>query len=179
MKCSACRAQLDAYREGDVGPAAASSIASHLHDCSSCQAFLDQLAALELGLQQVRAIEPRPDFTQLVMAKVALLPTPAPAAHPLRIWWIGVYELVAWMILLALTGAGILHWQSIVADTGVFIGKTGLVAADLYRLGQHFHLVTYAAAGVALECIAFGVLLTVGRKYLARLQSTVLGAQPV
>lgn len=179
MKCSACRAQLDAYRESDVSPSLASTIAAHLEQCSGCQAFLDQLSAVERGLLQVRQREPRTDFTQLVMAKIASIPAPAPVAQRLRVWWIGVYELAAWAILLTLTAAGILHWQSIVADASVLFGKVGLAVSDLYRLGLHFHMLSFAAAGVALECIGFAVLLTVGRRYLSTLRRTMLGAQTV
>jgi len=179
VKCSACRAQLDAYRDGDVSPAAAAAVSTHLEQCTGCQVFLDQLAAVERRLSHTRSIEPRPDFTQLVMAGIASLPAPVPAFRRVRIWWIGIYELVAWSILLALTATGILHWQSVVANASVLFGKVALAATDLYRLGEHFHLVTYAAAGVVLECIAFTVLLTVGRRYLAGLRRTVLGAQTV
>jgi len=177
VKCSACRAQLDAYRDGDVSPMTAPAIAAHLEQCSGCQAFLDQLTAVEQQLLRVRPIEPRVDFTALVMANIAALPAPQAVRQRMRIWWIGVYELVAWFILLTLTASGILHWQSVVADTGVLVGKVGLAATDLYRLGMHFHLLTYAAAGVALECVAFGVLLSAGRRYLARFRT--LGAQTI
>ncbi|MDQ6780853.1 MAG: hypothetical protein M3Z37_06845 [Candidatus Eremiobacteraeota bacterium] len=114
------------------------------------------------------------------MASIATLPAPAAApVQRLRIWWIGVYELVAWAILTVLASAGILHWQSVVADTGVFVGKVGLAAADLYRLGVHFHLLTFAAAGIALELIAVAWLFTAGRRYMDSARRTLLGAQPI
>jgi len=178
VKCSACRAQLDAYRDGDVSPNVASAVSTHLAQCGECQAFLDQLVSVERRLLQVRSIEPRADFTQLVMANIARLPAPVAVRQRMRIWWLGVYELVAWSILLTLTATGILHWQSVVAEAGVLLGTVGLAGADLYRAGAHFHLLTFAAAGVALECIAFAVLLTAGRNYLSSLRRTIFGAQP-
>lgn len=180
MKCSACRAQLDAYRESDVSPKAATAIAAHLAHCAGCQAFLDRLADVERTLSRVPAREPRPDFTQAVMARIATMPAPVAApAQRLRIWWIGVYEVLAWSILTVLASAGILHWQSVVAEIGVYVGKVGLAAADLYRLAMHFHLLTFAAAGMALELIAIAWLFTAGRRYVDSARRTLLGAQPI
>lgn len=177
MKCSACRAQLDAYRDGDVSPKVASAISTHLAQCGECQAFLDQLVSVERRLLQIRSIEPRADFTQLVMANIATLPAPVAVRQRVRIWWLGVYDLVAWSILLTLTASGIFHWQSVVAEAGVLLGNVGLAGADLYRAGAHFHLLTFAAAGVALECIAFAVLLIAGRNYLRGWRASIFGAQ--
>ena len=177
MKCSACRAQLDAYRDGDLNPAMAATITSHLESCEECQSFLDQLTMVERRLGSLQAIEPRADFTALVMAKVATLPSPAVSRARLRVWWIGVYELIAWSLVLVLTASGLLHWRSLVADTGVTVGKLAVAFTDLYHLADHFHLFSYAAAGVLLEAILFGVLMTVGRRYLSGVRAVLLGAQ--
>ena len=177
MKCSACRAQLDAYRDGDLSPTAAAALTAHLEACIECQGFLDQLASVERGLTALRAIEPRADFTQLVMARVATMPAPVPARPALRVWWVGVYELAAWVLVLALTTTGLLHWQSLAASAAIIAGSAGVALKDLYPLAQHFHLFTYAAAGVVLECILFGLLMTAGRRYLGGARALLFGAQ--
>lgn len=177
MKCSACRAQLDAYRDGDLSPSMGATITSHLESCNECQGFLDQLGAVERGLGALHSVEPRADFTTLVMAKIATMPAPAPARARLRVWWIGIYELIAWAVVLALTATGLLHWKSVIADTSVTVGKLGIAGTDLYRLADHFHLFSYAAAGVLLELVLFGVLMTVGRRYLSGVRAVLFGAQ--
>jgi hypothetical protein len=47
----------------------------------------------------------------------------------------------------------------------------------LYKVGAHFHLVDVAVAAVAIEIAMLAVGATVGRKYLPRLGSALLGAQ--
>lgn len=177
MKCSACRERLAAYRDGDVSPASAALIAAHLEQCNDCAAFWEGLAEVDRRLQALTEIEPRADFTQLIMAKVAAMPAYAPVQNRLRVWWIGLYELIAWVAVVALTAAGILNWKGVVADAGVLVGKYGVLAEDLYRLASHYHLGIYAAVGTAVECMLFFLALVFARRYLGNLRSALFGVQ--
>ncbi|MBC5808523.1 MAG: hypothetical protein DLM53_10685 [Candidatus Eremiobacter antarcticus] len=179
MKCSACKARLARYREGDLSAAAASAVRDHLERCQGCQAFLAELSALEARLARVREIEPRSDFTQLVMARIAALPSPARAGQRSRLWWLGMYDVVAWVLLAALAATGILHWQAIVGEGGLLAGRLALAGADLYRIAGHFHLGVYAAAGVLIESLAAIAIAIAARRTLRNVGNNLLGARAI
>ena len=177
MKCSACRERLPAYQDGVLASGAAADLEAHLASCLGCRTFSEEMMVVERRLARLTEIEPRVDFTAVVMARIAALP--APAESGLRIWWIGAYDLLAWVVLLALTAAGILRWKTVVAETGVLVGKLGLAADALYRIAGHFHLITYALVGGLVEGAALLLILYAGRRYLAVMRTALFGAQPI
>ncbi len=179
MKCSACKARLAQYREGDLSAAAASAVREHLERCQGCQAFLAELNALEARLARVQDIEPRSDFTQVVMARIAGLPSPAKAGQRSRLWWLGMYDVVAWVLLAALAATGILHWQAIAGEGGLLVGRVALAGADLYRIAGHFHLGVYAAAGVLIESAAAIAIAVSARRSLRNIGNDLLGARAI
>ena len=177
MKCSACRERLPAYQDGVLASGAAADLEAHLASCLGCRTFSEEMMVVERRLARLTEIEPRVDFTQVVMARIAALP--APAYHGVRMWWIGAYDLIAWVLLVALTAAGILRWKSVVAEGSVLVGKLALAADSLYRIADHFHLVTYALIGGLVEGAALLFLLYAGRRYLAVMRTALFGAQTI
>ena len=132
---------------------------------------------VERRLARLSEIEPRADFTQLVMAKIAALP--APAAHGLKIWWLGVYDAFAWVVLAALVATGLLRWKTIVAEGGALVGKLALSGGALYRVADHFHLPQLALVGGVVEGAVLLFLLYAGRHYPAAMRTAVSGAQTI
>ena len=177
MKCSACRERLPAYQDGVLASGAAADLEAHLASCLGCRTFSEEMMVVERRLARLTQIEPRADFTQVVMARIAALP--APARSGVRMWWIGAYDLVAWVMLVAFTAAGILRWKSVVAEGGVLVGKLALSADALYRIADHFHLITYALIGGLVEGAALLFLLYAARRYLAVMRSSLFGAQTI
>lgn len=175
MKCSACKERLAAYQDGELAAVQASEITAHLAQCSECQAFSESMTEIELRLAHLAEIEPIANFTQLVMAKVAVMP--APAARRISMWWLGVYDLFAWALLAGLVAAGILRWQSVVAGAGELFGKLALASEALYRVAGHLHLTTFALAGAFIEVGGLVILAYVGRHYLAGMRTALFGAQ--
>lgn len=175
MKCSACRQKLGAYQEGDLSPQAAVQIRAHLDTCVGCLTFAEEMMVVEHRLARLTPIEPRMDFTTLVMAKIAAMPAPAPRRS--RVVWLGVYDLLAWVVLIVLTATGILRWKSIVAHGGALFGKFAIAGDALYRLADHFHLTTLALAGGVVEGGILLLVLYAGRRYLAGVRSALFGAQ--
>jgi len=98
-------------------------IESHLNGCPSCRALAQDLHAVEIRLEGLRGIEPRPDFTLGVMAAVAALPVPKPAR--LRVGWLLAYVAAAWALLIALTAARVIDWQHGFAAVATELGKAG------------------------------------------------------
>ena len=177
MKCSACRERLPAYQDGVLASGAAADLEAHLASCLGCRTFSEEMMVVERRLARLTEIEPRVDFTQVVMARIAALP--APAYRGVRMWWIGAYDLVAWVLLVAMTAAGILRWKTVVAEGSVLVGKLALAADALYRIAGHFHLVTYALIGGLVEGAALLLLLYAGRRYLAVMRTALFGAQTI
>ena len=97
----------------------------------------------------------------------------------MRIWWLGVYDLFAWVVLAALAATGILRWKTIVAEGGVVVGKLALSGGALYRIADHFHLTTLALVGGLVEGAVLLFLLYAGRHYLAGMRPALSGAQPI
>ena len=175
MNCSACSARLSAHRDGELSRADALLIAGHLASCASCSALNARLQRVDDVLESLSFMEPAPDFTASVMAKIAEMP--APAAKRISAWWMGGYIAAAWAAFGALGAAHVVSPQGVVAELGVVAGKTGFALETLYKVGAHFHLTDVAVAAVVIEVAMLAVGATVGRKYLPRLGSALLGAQ--
>jgi anti-sigma factor RsiW len=175
VNCSACSARLSAHRDGELSRADALLIAGHLASCASCSALNARLQRVDDVLESLSFMEPAPDFTANVMAKIADLPVHS--AKRISAWWMGGYTAAAWAAFGALSAAHVINPQGVVAELGVVAGKTGFALETLYKVGAHFHLIDVAVAAVAIEVAMLAVGATVGRKYLPRLGSALLGAQ--
>lgn len=175
MKCSACRGRLPAYQDGVLSAGAAADLEAHLASCLGCRTFSEEMMVVEHRLARLTEIEPRVDFTQAVMARIAALP--APARRGLRMWWLGAYDLLAWTLLVALAATGMFRWKTLVAEGGVLFGKTALAADALYRVADHFHLTTLALVGGLVEGAVLALFLYAGRRYLAGMRSALFGVQ--
>lgn len=177
MKCSACEARLGAYLEGDASIEDARAIEQHLAQCPACRAAVSDMRAVEVKLAGLREIEPRADFTQNVMASVALLPTPKPARlHP---GWFLAYLAAAWAILVALSATHVLNWQKLFAQGAIEFGKIGAAGQTLAQVGGHFHVPTFVAAAVGFEMVVVVVAAIAVRHYLPRLSGWIAGAQAI
>lgn len=150
-------------------------IRTHMDTCIGCRTFAEEMMVVEHQLARLPQIEPRADFTHLVMAAVATMPVRAPQRP--RIMWLGVYDLLAWALMIALAATGILRWKVLAADGGLMLGKFAVSADTLYRVADHFHLTTVALVGGLVEGCVLLFLLYAGRRYLASVQSAFFGAQ--
>jgi anti-sigma factor RsiW len=176
VKCSACRAQLGAFQDGTLTGEAAARLRAHLAACVGCRTFAEEMMVVEHRLARLPQLQPRPDFTQLVMASIRMMPAPAPRRS--RIVWLGVYDLLAWALMIALAATGILRWKALAADGALMLGKFAVGADTLYRVADHFHLTNIALVGGLAEGCALLFLMYAGRHYLARVRMAVFGAQP-
>jgi anti-sigma factor RsiW len=173
VKCSACKERLSAYQDGDLAPREAALVAAHLASCAECSAFSQRLADAESSLIRLAPIEPAPDFTLAVMAKIAAMPLPA--RRPARIWWLLAADIVIWLAIGAFTALGAIRWKVIAAAAVSFAAKVGVAGTALFDVAQHLHIASIAVLGVGLE-VAFIVLLIVaGRKYLSRIRGNLSG----
>lgn len=177
MKCSACRERLPAYQDGVLAAGAAADLEAHLASCVGCRTFSEEMMVVERRLARLTEIEPRVDFTSVVMARIAAMP--APARRQLRMWWLGAYNMLAWALLAALTATGLLRWQALVADTGVVLAKMAPSVNALYRVADHFHLFTFALVGGMIEGAVLLIVLATGWRYLAGMRTALFGAQTV
>jgi anti-sigma factor RsiW len=177
VKCSACRNQLGAYQDGALSPSAAAALRAHIDTCVGCRAFAEEMMVVEHRLSRLSALEPRADFTYAVMASIRTMPAPAPRRS--RIVWLGVYDLLAWALTIALAATGILRWKTLAADGGLMLGKFVVAADGLYRVADHFHLTMLALVGGFVEGLALLVLLYAGRHYLSGVRTAFFGAQSV
>jgi len=177
VKCSAYRERLPAYQDGVLSAGAAADLEAHLASCLGCRTFSEEMMVVERRLARLREIEPRVDFTQVVMARIAAMP--APARGGVRMWWLGLYDLFAWVVLAALVATGMLRWKIAVAQGGALFGKLAISADALYRVADHFHLTTLALVGGVVEGVVLLLLLYAGRRYLAGMPSALFGAQTV
>jgi anti-sigma factor RsiW len=175
VNCSACSSRLSAHRDGELSRADALLVAGHLAACASCSALNARLQRVDVVLESLSFIEPAPDFTAVVMAKIAEMP--AHSAKRFSPWWMGGYTAAAWAAFATLSATHVVNPQGVVAELGEFAGKTGVAMDALYRVGAHFHLIDVAVAAVAIEIALLAVGATVGRKYLPRLGTALLGAQ--
>ncbi len=96
MKCSACRERLPAYQDGVLAAGAAADLEAHLASCVGCRTFSEEMMVVEHRLARLTEIEPRVDFTSVVMARIAAMP--APARRQLRMWWLGAYNMIVWAL---------------------------------------------------------------------------------
>ncbi|MDQ6767232.1 MAG: hypothetical protein M3Z41_05440 [Candidatus Eremiobacteraeota bacterium] len=156
---------------------AARDLEAHLASCLGCRTFSEEMMVAERRLARLSEIEPRVNFTHIVMARIAVMPVPA--RPTIRVWWLGLYDLLAWVVLALLTAAGIVRWKAIVAESGVLFGKAALSANALYRVADHFHLTTLALVGGIVECAVLLFVLYAGRRYLAAKRTALFGAQTI
>ena len=66
--------RLSAYIEGSLSHDATRWIELHLEKCETCREALDQESQFLQQIGAIRNIEPPPDFTEAVMARVAQQP---------------------------------------------------------------------------------------------------------
>jgi anti-sigma factor RsiW len=175
VNCSACSARLSAHHDGELSRADALLIAGHLAGCASCSALNARLQRVDAVLESLSFIEPGKDFTASVMAKIAEMPAHSPKR--LSFWWMGGYTAAAWAAFATLTATHVFNPQDVLAELGAYAGKTGFAMETLYKIGAHFHLIDVASVAVVIEIAMLAVGATVGRKYLPRLGSALLGAQ--
>ncbi len=172
MKCSACKANLPSYHEGELSPRNAMLIVGHLASCAACSAYSHQFLALDRVLGGIEAIAPISNFTAQVMAKVKTMAAPC-AARP-RLWlWITSLIALGWGVIAALNVSRVMPWQSPIAEAGTFAAKGALVVQTLIHVGSHFHIATYVAMGVGAELAALILLAPIVRKYFQRSGTTL------
>jgi len=177
VNCSACESRLAAYLEGDASPRDVQLIESHLNGCPSCRALAQDLHAVEIRLEGLRGIEPRPDFTLGVMAAVAALPVPKPAR--LRVRWLLAYVAAAWALLIALTAARVIDWQHGFAAVATELGKAGAAGSTLVDVGTRLHVPAFAAGALGIELLVLAAGALALRHYLPRLSGWIAGAQAI
>lgn len=176
MKCSACKNLLAAYLDGDLSNGTKVAVAGHLAGCARCSALAERMRFAEARLSRMGEIEPRADFTNLIMARVAALPAPKRALAR-QLWWVGGYLAAGWALLALALITRAVSWRGIVVGAGSFVGKLGVASLALYRLAEHFHLFTVAALGVGIELVVLGALAAVGWKFISRFGASLLGAR--
>ncbi len=173
MNCSACRSRIDLLAGGDLSARDARLVRQHLDSCAGCRAFSDQLAKVEASLVRLAPIEPRADFTIAVMAGIAAMPVPA--RQPARLWWLVFADVALWLALGALTAFGAIRWKALAAGAGAFAAKAGIAVGVLYDVAAHFHITTVVGVGVGIEILFLAIFVAAGRRYLARMRSTLSG----
>jgi anti-sigma factor RsiW len=175
VNCSACSSRLAAYRDGDLSRADARLVNEHLAGCSACTALDARMRRVDTALTRIVLIEPAPDFTATIMAKIAALPSPA---RRRVVWpWFAAYVFATWAVVALLNALHVVNISAIIGRVGGFAGQAGVALETLSRLGGHFHVADVAAIAVAIEIILLAVAATAGRKYLPRLGSALLGAR--
>ena len=175
MNCSACSSRLAAFRDGDLSRADARLVEEHLAGCTECTAVDARMRRVDSALATMTLIEPAPGFSAAVMAKIAAMPA---AARRRPVWPLFAGYLTATWAVVALLGVlRVLNLNGIVARIGGFASQSEIAFGTLFRLGIHFHVGDVAAIAVAIEIALLAVAATVGRKYLPRLGSALLGAR--
>ena len=80
--CESYAALLDAFAEGDLFTEDMVQVQQHLLNCPDCQAYLDDLLAMQAAFPKVEDTVVPPDFSAKVMAAVAATPQEQPSAVP-------------------------------------------------------------------------------------------------
>jgi anti-sigma factor RsiW len=173
VNCSACNARLGAYRDGELSARESALVEAHLASCGACRSFAARYAAVEASLDKLVGIEPSPDFTIAVMAKIAALAAPAP--RPVRFWWLVAADIAIWVAIGALTAIGTIRWKTVLATVSATAAKLGVTFDTLYTVGQHFHITTIVALGVLVELGFLALIVVLGRKYFERVRSALAG----
>jgi anti-sigma factor RsiW len=177
VKCSACEARLQAYLDGDVSPGDAHAMEAHLKECAACQTLSEGLRAVEVRLEGLSGIEPRPDFNASVMSAVAALPVPKPAR--IRARWFLAYIAAAWALLIWLTAARVINWQHAFAAVATEMGKVAAAGSAFADIGMRLHVSTFAAGAFGVEMLVIAVGALALRRYLPRLSGWIAGAQTI
>jgi anti-sigma factor RsiW len=177
VKCSACEARLQAYLDGDVSPGDAHAMEAHLKECAACQTLSEGLRAVEVRLEGLSGIEPRPDFAVSVMSAVAALPVPKPAR--IRARWFLAYIAAAWALLIWLTAARVINWQHAFASVATEMGKVAAAGSAFADIGMRLHVSTFAGAAFGVEMLVIAVGALALRRYLPRLSGWIAGAQTI
>jgi anti-sigma factor RsiW len=177
VKCSACEARLQAYLDGDVSPSDAHAMEAHLTECTACQTLSEGLRAVEVRLEGLSGIEPRPDFSVSVMSAVAALPVPKPAR--IRASWFLAYIAAAWALLIWLTAVRVINWQHAFAAVATEMGKVAAAGSAFADIGMRLHVSTFSAGAFGVEMLVIAVGALALRRYLPRLSGWIAGAQTI
>ncbi len=91
MNCESCAEDLTAYIDGELSETKARDVRTHLDRCGACR---DEHRSLELSARFVethaRELQMRPESWNLVRARIAALPAPAPGLFQWltsNLWW--------------------------------------------------------------------------------------------
>lgn len=84
MRCAKARKALNAYADGELAPAAARGIETHLADCGSCREHLASLARIGSLLDEVAAPPPPAGLAERVMARARAQAEPGGAPERSR-----------------------------------------------------------------------------------------------
>jgi predicted anti-sigma-YlaC factor YlaD len=174
VNCSACEARLAAYLDGELSPSEVRSVEMHLNKCAACRVLTNDLRAVEIKLQGLRGIEPRPDFSIAVMAAISALPVPKPAR--LRVRWFVGYVAAAWALLIALFFARVIDWHHALAAVATEFGKVAVAGSTLVGVGLRLHLTTFVAGAVGIELIVLVVGALALRRFYPQLRGWLAGA---
>lgn len=101
MRCSSCEAHLDRYVEGTLPHARMALLRTHLQDCASCSAMLEELRVVDALLATARRTEPAANFTFAVMAEVRSMPQPKPRTWRRTLLLGAAYVVAAWIVAIA------------------------------------------------------------------------------
>lgn len=126
MDCKRCCEDLTAYLDGELAPARAAEIASHVRACAPCGLELKELQeAGEFVRRHAVMLEPRPEIWNNLRARIAL----RPEAGPARSW------LAGWLWNRRLAAAG--------AAAAVVLGVWGYVAHRESRRSLERYMMEY------------------------------------
>ncbi|MBV8172881.1 MAG: zf-HC2 domain-containing protein [Candidatus Eremiobacteraeota bacterium] len=174
MNCSACEARLAAYLDGELSARDAQAIEAHMNSCASCRVLVNDLRAVEIKLQGLRGVEPRPGFDVAVMAAIAALPVPKPAR--LRLRWFVAYVAAAWAVLITLTVARVIDWQHAFAAVAIELGKVAAAGSTVLGVGLRLHLTTFVGAGIGIEMLVLLVGAFALRRFYPQMRGWFAGA---
>lgn len=113
LGCWLTRRRLGAYVDGELGPAARRTVASHLARCSACSADLAALERLRAHLARWAVPEPSEEewtaFWPAVRARLPVSDTRVPAAPAVR-WrgWVRAHPRLAFASAVATAAVGVL-----------------------------------------------------------------------
>jgi len=125
--------RLSAYIEGALSPDGTRWIELHLKKCEVCRAALEREKSFLEQIGSLRSIQPPPDFTEGVMARVAQQPAYQP---PAEVPW---RKVAGWSVglaasLVAVLGLGV--WVAISSDAVAGADATGLLSRAITGLAE-------------------------------------------
>jgi len=125
--------RLSAYIEGALSPDATRWIELHLEKCETCREALDHESRFLEQIGALRNIEPPPDFTEAVMARVAQQPAFQP---PAEVPW---RKVAGWSFGLAASLVAVLGlgaWVAISSEAVASANATGLLSSAITGLAE-------------------------------------------